>query len=460
MKKRVSHALHAGAARVDITPDLGIQLAGDIGRYRPTEEIRDRLYANVLVLKSGHTSFCFLSMDLLAMSDEWANEIRTRAARRFGLDPDAIMVHVVQNHASPSMGHLFMCDSVTLFPPGYPWLRGGDDRYNEPTVAKCLKAIEAAIRNLKPVVLQVGRGVDGRVAFNRRFVLRNGTARTHPPKCDPSILQVEGPTDPEVGIMTLTDARGRVVSGFLHHTCHPCNGYPHRYVIADWPGAWAGLMRKRWGAQSIPLVINGCCGNIHHCNHLNPDADPGYREMAGLLRDTSVNVLGRMEPCESHPLAVERTVLRLPMRRLTPKAVAEARALIAKCPEPKWLDEARTRVDWDWVYAIGVLDLKRLQDRAPYVEYEIQAFRIGDMALVTLKGEPFVEAQLEIKQASPAAHTFVAHFCNGYAGYLPTREAFARGGYETRTSNGSKFRPDALKTITKHAIRLLKKLFR
>ncbi len=42
-------ALCAGAARADITPSLGTQLAGDIGRCRPTEEIRDRLYANALV---------------------------------------------------------------------------------------------------------------------------------------------------------------------------------------------------------------------------------------------------------------------------------------------------------------------------------------------------------------------------------------------------------------------------
>ena len=452
--------LLAGTGRADITPEIGIQLAGDIGRLRPTEEIRDHLYANALVLKSGKTSFCFLSLDILSTTDEWADEIRARAARRFGLDPNAIMVHVVQNHASPSVGHLFMSDRTTLFPPEYPWLRGGDDRYNEPAVAKCLEAIDTALQNQRPVAIRVGRGVDGRVAFNRRFVLRDGTAQTHPPKCDPSILRAEGPVDPEVGVMTLTDAEGHVISGFLHHTCHPCHGYPHRFVIGDWPGAWAELMRKEWGEASIPLVINGCCGNIHHCDHLNPGPDRDYRQMAECLRDTSVGVLGRMDECASGPLAMERSVLRLPMRRLTRKAVADAQALLRRYPEPKWQDEARTSVDWDWVYAVGVLDLKRLQDRDSHLDYEVQAFRIGDMALVTLKGEPFVEAQLQIKQASPAPYTFVAHFCNGYAGYLPTEEAFVRGGYETRTSNGSKFQPDALEIITKCAGKLLRKLFR
>ena len=68
------------------------------------------------------------------------------------------------------------------------------------------------------------------------------------------------------------------------------------------------------------------------------------------------------------------------------------------------------------------------------------------------------EGQLEIKQASPFEYTFVAHMSNGYAGYVPTAAALERGGYETRTSNGSQLAPDALETISNTAIELLEKL--
>jgi hypothetical protein len=129
---------------------------------------------------------------------------------------------VVQNHAAPPLGHLFLVDEKkTRFPPEYPWLMGGDDRYNEPTVASCIEAIGQAVRNLEPVTLAVGHGVDGRVAFNRRFVMRDGTTRCHPAWCDPNILHVEGPTDPEVAVVTFTNAEGKVVAALLHHTCHP-----------------------------------------------------------------------------------------------------------------------------------------------------------------------------------------------------------------------------------------------
>ncbi|MEK9137478.1 MAG: hypothetical protein AAB393_10180, partial [Bacteroidota bacterium] len=127
---------------------------------------------------------------------------------------------------------------------------------------------------------------------------------------------------------------------------------------------------------------------------------------------------------------------------------------------PKWNDATKTSVDWDWVFAVMVLDLKKTQDRTMRQDYEIQAFRIGDFALATLMGEPFVEAQLGIKMSSPAPYTFVAHFCNGYAGYIPTRRAFKGGGYETRTGNSSKWQPDALEQIEKTAVRLLKQACR
>ncbi len=454
-----STGLRAGAAMVDITPEMGVQLAGDIGRFRPTEEIRERLYAHVVVMESSGTRICLLSLDLCAATTYWADELRRRASERFGLDPRAIMFHVVQNHAAPSLGHLMVSDECSLIPADVPWLRGGDDSYNEPTVEKILDTIEQASCALQPAKIHVGRGVDGRVAFNRRFVMRDGSVVTHPGQCNPDVLHVEGPVDPEVGVMTLTGDDGGVIAMFLHHTCHPCHGYPHRYVIGDWPGVWAETMRQYVGNECIPFVVNGCCGNVHHNNHLDPNYRSDHHRMAGMLSETAKNVLNRIESQDSTELYIERTVLRLPLRSLTDDAVNVARKFLDEYPEPKWIDIERTRVDWDWMYSVATLDLKESYDRDPYCDYEIQVFRIGDIAMVALMGEPFVEAQLRIKLESPMPYTFVAHQCNGLAGYIPTRDAFSRGGYETRTANWSKLQPEAIDIVVDATTKLMKRLF-
>ena len=284
----------AGAARVDITPELGVQLNGDIGRYRPTEEIRDRLYANALVAEAGKQRVCLITADLCVTTNAWADQVRQRAAQRYGLDPHAIVFHLEQNHAAPSLGNLFVRDECTLMPAAYPWLRGGHEAYNEPTVEKIVGIVGEAVARLEPVTLRYGRGTDGRVAFNRRFIMRDGSGKCHPRNCDPNILQCEGPIDPEVGVATLSNGGGQAVAVLLHHTCHPCHGYPHRYVISDWPGVWAELARQRLGSQCVPLVINGCCGNIHHCNHLDPKPRHDHRAMAALLMETTDEILGRL----------------------------------------------------------------------------------------------------------------------------------------------------------------------
>lgn len=454
-------ALHVGAGECDITPALGIQIAGDIGRYRPAEEIRDPLFAKALVLEAGGQRVCWLSLDVLVISRKWANTIRQQAAARYGLDPANVMVHVTQNHAAPGIGHFFVFDEddFGVFPRAYPWLLGGDDRYNPVAIAGAMQAIDKAMRALQPATVSIGRGVDGRVAFNRRFVMRDGTVRTHPGQCNPEVLHVEGPMDPEVGVMTFTATDGRPLAVLLHHTCHPVHGYPLRWISAGWPGAWCKGVRDLLGGDCVAMIVNGFCGNIHHCNHLDPDYKADYVEMGRKLTGTTAAVLGKMTPMESPRLDAQFRSLTIPLRSPTPQEEEDARRLLAAHPEPIWKDAGKTAAEWDWVYAATRIDLAEHVRRTPFFDYPVQVFRLGDAALVAVPGEPFVEEQLRIKKASPAPFTFTAHMCNTYVGYIPTPQAFAGGGYETRTGAGSKLAPEALGMIGDAALEMLKGVF-
>jgi len=450
--------LLAGAAKVDISPQAGIQIAGDIGRRRPCTGVAEPIYARALVLAQGEARFCILSMDVLAIDNPWADEIRRRAHEAYGLAPETVLIHITQNHASPSIGNHFCRDECDIFPAEHQWLRGGDERYVEPAVAGAVAAIGAAIERLTPVSVAAGRAVDGRVAFNRRFVMRDGTALCHPGNCNPEVLHVEGPADPEVGVATFTASDGAVVSALLHHTCHPCHGFSGNDVIAGWPGAWAREMEAHWGAGCVPLVVNGCCGNVHHHNHVSPDPGLDHNRMGVLLAESAKRALEAAAPVTTAPFAWRRRVVPVPRREVPEELLAEAKQLLADHPEPLWKDAQHIRVDWDWVYAVGIIDIADERTTHPDYPYEIQALRIGDLAVLALMGEPFVEAQLAIKLASPFPFTQVAHMCNGYVGYLPTERAFAGGGYETRTGRGSRLAHSALQVVQDAAIELVKGL--
>ena len=56
--------------------------------------------------------------------------------------------------------------------------------------------------------------------------------------------------------------------------------------------------------------------------------------------------------------------------------------------------------------------------------------RLGDAVFCSAPGELFVEWGLEMKKWSPHPYTFIAELANDSVGYIPTWEAFLRGGYE------------------------------
>jgi hypothetical protein len=85
--------------------------------------------------------------------------------------------------------------------------------------------------------------------------------------------------------------------------------------------------------------------------------------------------------------------------------------------------------------------------------------KLGELAIVGLPGEVFCEFGLEIKEKSPAKHTIVVELANGAIGYIPTKEAFAQGGYEP-TAGACNFAPDVGEKLIDSAMKQLKKLFK
>jgi len=182
------------------------------------------------------------------------------------------------------------------------------------------------------VTIGAASGIEGRVAFNRRFVMRDGTAVTHPWTGSPEIRYAEGPIDPEVGVLCLRNSEEKVIAAMLHFTSHPNHGYPQNYISADWPGAWSDGVREIFGEQCVPLVLNGCCGNIHHTNHLDPHHVEGHHMMGEKLTETTREIVTRIEFDEAGVLDWRSEIFPIPWRDIEPSVFEEARLLLKKIP--------------------------------------------------------------------------------------------------------------------------------
>jgi hypothetical protein len=87
---------------------------------------------------------------------------------------------------------------------------------------------------------------------------------------------------------------------------------------------------------------------------------------------------------------------------------------------------------------------------------EVQVIDVGDHAFASVPCELFVELGLRIKERSFPRRAIVVGLANGMVGYVPTKDAFARGGYETTFLNTSKLGHDAGDMLADAAVRLVK----
>ncbi len=472
MDTRKSAPLRAGAATVDITPAAGTHLAGSgAGEHRPAQSVIDPLFAKAVVFESGERRLCVITLDVTIVTGDYSARIRRGIAARTGIDPDAIMVHAIQTHSAPSLGHFMLdADFPLQISAGNEYIWGAEAAYADPAAEAAVEAAVRAVASLRPVRLGAGRGIVGDLAFNRRGVRRDGTVmmpkpqgRERQPLGITELCYLEGPIDPEVGVLCVQDAHLHPVACLLHHTCHPVNvfGTPESYyaVSADWPGAWSAAVQADWGGQGVAAVLNGCCGNINPWHPFDPDCRPDHRRMGRELAAMSQRVLHSLRFVADAELDWRSERIALPYREIPAARRQEVAEILAAHPEPP--RAANGEIDTRWFLAASTRSVELCQRREPTFSYEIQVLRLGDVALLGLPGEPFVEGQLAIKTRSPAPYTFVAHLTSHYVGYLPTRAAYARGGHEANAevTYWAKLAPGSLETVVEHSVALLLDVF-
>ncbi len=461
--------MRAGAAMTDITPAAGTHIAGGgAGEHRPAEVVLDPLHAKAVVFESGGRKICLLALDVTLVTEEWTDRIRTAAAERWGFDRDAVLVHAIQTHSAPTLGHIMFDPAFPDLPEEIEYLRGGETSYYAFAVAQAIEAIGVANAALRPVQIGTNRAVRDDLAFNRRAVTRDGNicmpwyfSSLNAPLGPTHLAYVEGPVDPEIGVLCARDEAMNIVAMLLHHTCHPVNVFATRYyaVSADWPGAWGAAMQARFGAGCVPLVLNGCCGNINPWPPFGADFTPDHRRMGQALGDSAATAIALMRFTETKGVDWQVRRIAIPLKTADPERLAHAERLLAEHPTPLWSTDNPGLIDPQWFQAASVMSVEIMRKRSPELRYEIQVLRVGDVAFVGLPGEPFVEGQLAIKIASPAPYTFVAHATTQYVGYIPVRHAFPRGGHEVNFSYWAKLCPDALEMIVTAATEMLKAMF-
>lgn len=431
--------MQIGLAEVDITPPLGTVMSGFF-ETRHVRAVHDPLSARAMVLDNGSHPLLFVTCDVLALRRTTVNEAKAQIQAATGIGPESVMLSATHTHTAPAAASLFTYDP--------------DPDYLARLTKGILKAAQQAWESRQPASLGIGWGFEGKLSHNRRFMMRSTKQVVmHPPKGSTDILYQEGKVDPEVGVLSARAADGSSLGCLLNFACH-VNTVGGDEVSADYPGQFAAAMKRRRGDGHVGLFANGCCGNLCAIDVYDPERpDSGHDwalQMGEKLAEHVLKIEADMEYQDEALFDARLVELSLPMRRISPELLQWARDVLAAPGEQNLYEST---------YAAQTVQMVERYRVNPMVTAPVQAFRLGDVGIVMLPGEIFVEFGLDIKLNSPAARTFVVELANGIVGYVPTREAFVGGGYEQRTAMSSRLCPGAGETLVDTSLALLHSMF-
>ncbi len=417
--------LRLGTAAVKITPPLGIPLAG---YYSPrgSEGVLEDLYAKAAVLDDGQTQVALVVCDLITLPRATVLEARKLIQQQTKIPGSHVMISATHTHTGPVLTRGAARDELD---------GGGSDpvkKYTAELPSKIAQAVAEASGRLVPVRASYASGYEDRMAFNRRFWMKDGTVGWNPGKHNPNTIRTVGPIDPEIGVVYFQTADAKPVLTYVNYAMHPDTTGGLKFW-PDYPGVLARRLAETKGEEMLTIFANGACGNLNHINVEWSDRQHGPEEAIRLGTILAGNVLKTymdLRPAAEGPIAVRSEVVSVPLAPVTEKDVAEAREVVQRGPKAKFLEQ---------VQAHKALDVAGRQGE-PW-EAEVQVIALGrELVWVALPGEVFVELGLSIKAASPFRQTHVVELANGSFGYIPNRSAYAEGNYEVvsaRCAEGS-----------------------
>jgi hypothetical protein len=376
--------LHAGVARIDITPTQPVTLAGYASRTNLSEGVHDPLSARAVAFAQDGKRLVLVSADTIGFYNDTAAPLRRAVLDACGLEPSELSLCAIHTHSAPGL-------SLNV-DKGHP----NNVEYTRVLQGKLIKVVRRALDRLAPVQVGVGRG-SSPVGVNRREVVRDSAGATR-------VVLGRNPaavTDREVQVLKLTREDPPALMGVVFaYATHSTSLGPRNLIVS---GDVHGLAEQFVEAQLGPAVVApafaGASGNI----------DPWYRVLPGfnttngwipepVLLGTMlvVQVLNGIKPRNSEgPVRTAMRTVQLPGKARGATTAGEA---------------------------------------APPGEFVVTVGCVGDVAFVGLGGEVFNEIGQAIKTGSPFPHTFVFTHCNGAAGYVPTRSSYPEGGYEITAS--------------------------
>ena len=427
----MANSLKIGYARVNITPPMGVNIAGYF-KVRIADGVLDELEACAVAVKAGDSTALLITIDHCGVTKVFLDEWRENIEKATGVPKEAIFIHSTHTHTGP----------VLLKNHSNPLTQ----QYEIFLASRVVDVASFALADMKDAKMGIGTGEAKNVAFIRRYRMKDGTAQTNPGVNNPDIVAPIGITDESVHVVRF-DRAGAESVVLVNFANHP-DVVGGTKISSDWPG-----MTRRQVEKAIEntkcIFFNGAQGDVNHVN-VHPKAGDfndmfndfdgcsrGYghaRHIARVVTGAVMSVYDKVEYLEADNVKYMQKILEIPSNKPTPEQLPLAH---------KYNDLHNSGRDDLIPYEAMMLTtvvaeaarMVRLENAPETFPMLFSAVSIGDVALFGIPGEPFNGVGRGLKEAEGWKMVIPCCLTNSSEGYFPMMDSYDEGGYEARSSN-------------------------
>ncbi|MBI3610226.1 MAG: neutral/alkaline non-lysosomal ceramidase N-terminal domain-containing protein [Nitrospirae bacterium] len=394
--------LQVGAAKIEITPPIGLPMAGY--GARTSTGVLDPIMARALAISDGRETVILVSLDLLAVTDDLFRSIFEKVHAVLPLPEENLLIAATHTHSGPgSLGKRF-------------WETLAAGPFNagvfEQTTDRAARAVIEAYRRLQPAVMAYGRADAGDRIQNR--MIR------------------DGPTDPDLSFLLFKTPEGRPLAYLVNFSAHPTLlRSTNRLLSGDFPAAVSRTLEKEDGRQeteqagSAEAVALYTSGAVADQRARPPAGKDVYERTARMGRELAQRVL----TAGAH-LSFQN------------RATISSRSLWIELPPPQIkVNEARRLPGW--------IGRALLDDKT-----RVQVVQIDRTLLLAVPCDLGSEIGLVLKRRAAASgfEAVVIGFANDYIGYVIPGKYYSSPAYEAFMSFNGPHMEDYLTDILEKMI--------
>lgn len=402
--------MQIGTHTIDITPESGVELCGFLARVQPSLDVHDPLVVRALYITSDSSRLLWLHADLIAFEHCFVAQVKEELSKRFGLDPNEIVLSTTHTHSGPPTINLINAGSYDA--DYVAWLQ-----------VRLFEAAAGAIDHTEPVELLTAEGRCD-LAVDRR-----GKPTTH--------------TDPRVAVFAWRRSDSQLAAVLCNYPIHNVGlGANNRSISADMAGRAARTISDRLPGSPTVLFTNGACGNLNpprsksdFIQKLSPTPDYEKMERWGdQLADAVVAAVQQANEIPDATIASELATFDLQFDAFDACQINQlARQLHDEMAGKEGYVPDRYR---DSVATWQRMRLEKLEgsgETSVGVPLDIHLVRFGPVCLVCLAAEVFSVMADELRERVDIP-LYIVGYANGDVGYLAPSVAYDEGGYEIESA--------------------------